>query len=73
MKELNLHGVKHADVERLVENAVLFASDDVHIITGNSIKMQELVRKTLSKYEIKHMTLAKNLGEVIALCAPENQ
>ena len=38
-KELNLHGVKHEDVDRIVENFVLLNKVPIKIITGNSEKM----------------------------------
>ena len=34
-KTLDLHGVKHVDVERLVENFVLLNEPPLTIITGN--------------------------------------
>ena len=43
VKELDLHGVKHADVDRLVENFVLLNEPPLTIITGNSQRMQEIV------------------------------
>ena len=42
-KTLDLHGVRHADVERLVENFVLLNEPPLTIITGNSQRMQEIV------------------------------
>jgi len=42
-KTLDLHGVKHADVDRLVENFVLLNEPPLTIITGNSQRMQEIV------------------------------
>ena len=42
-KTLDLHGVRHADVERLVENFVLLNEPPLTIITGNSHRMQEIV------------------------------
>jgi len=42
-KTLDLHGVKHVDVERLVENFVLLNEPPLTIITGNSQRMQEIV------------------------------
>ena len=38
-KTLDLHGVKHEDVDRLVENFVLLNSPPMKIITGNSERM----------------------------------
>ena len=41
MRELDLHGVRHEDVDRLVENFILLNNLPVTIITGNSQKMTE--------------------------------
>ena len=46
-KTLDLHGVRHDDVDRLVENLVLM-NDTWKIICGNSDKMIELVRNKLN-------------------------
>ena len=46
MKTLDLHGVRHDDVERLVENLVLL-NQEWKIICGNSDKMIEIVREKL--------------------------
>ena len=44
MKTLDLHGVKHHEVDRLVENFILLNSEEcpIKIITGKSIKMNNL-------------------------------
>jgi hypothetical protein len=44
IKKLDLHGVKHDDVERVVENFVLLNEPPLEIICGNSDKMQDIVR-----------------------------
>ena len=47
MKEiLDLHGIRHSDVDRLVENLILL-HDDWKIICGNSDKMIEIVKQKL--------------------------
>ena len=46
MKKLDLHGVRHDDVERLVENLILL-NDSWKIICGNSDKMIEIVQDKL--------------------------
>ena len=53
MKTLDLHGVKHQDVDRLVENFVLLNKPPMEIITGHSDKMPELVRDVLDRHDIK--------------------
>ena len=51
-KQLDLHGVRHQDVERLVENFVLLNELPLRIITGNSLKMVELVSEVLDKHNL---------------------
>ena len=49
MKKLDLHGKRHDDVDRLVENFV-FKEDFPHqIITGHSTKMNSIVVNTLER------------------------
>ena len=49
-KEVDLHGVKHKDVEHVVCNELYHAENEskfpVKFITGNSKKMRELVIET---------------------------
>lgn len=52
--QLDLHGVKHADVETTVEEFVLIRTPPIKIITGNSEPMKELVIKALDKHGYKH-------------------
>ena len=51
---LDLHGVRHSDVEVVVEDFVLINQQRLPliIICGNSSKMIDLVSKTLTKMEI---------------------
>tara|TARA_Y100000310_G_scaffold197673_1_gene197759 strand:+ start:785 stop:985 length:201 start_codon:yes stop_codon:yes gene_type:complete len=49
-KKLNLHGVRHEDVDRLVENFVLLNKPPMKIITGNSQKMMELTLDVLNRH-----------------------
>ena len=39
MKTLDLHGVRHEDVERLLENFILLNEPPLKVITGNSDHM----------------------------------
>ncbi len=54
IEELDLHGIKHEDVDRLVENFVLLKSLPIRIITGNSNKMRELVIEVLNRHDIEY-------------------
>ena len=40
MEELDLHGVRHEEVERLLENFILLNNPPLKVITGNSNYMQ---------------------------------
>ena len=51
-KKLDLHGVKHEDVDRIVENYVLLNKPPIDIITGNSQKMSEIVRDVLERHDM---------------------
>ena len=66
IQELDLHGVKHEDVDRVVENFVLLNTPPLRIITGNSNTMRELVVDVLDRHKYKyeqfkssHITLLK--------------
>jgi len=52
-KTLDLHGVRHNDVERLVENFILLNEPPLIIITGNSQRMNEIVINKLMVNDIK--------------------
>ena len=51
---LDLHGVRHGDVEVAVEDLVLSNQEQLPLIVicGNSSKMIDIVSKTLKKMEI---------------------
>jgi hypothetical protein len=51
MAQLDLHSVKHQDVDLLVENFVLMNQNEfpLTIICGNSIKMIKLVENTINR------------------------
>ena len=50
-KQLDLHGVKHEDADRLVENFVLLNKVPMKIITGNSQKMMEITLDVLNRHD----------------------
>tara|TARA_R100000008_G_scaffold69663_1_gene47084 strand:- start:312 stop:542 length:231 start_codon:yes stop_codon:yes gene_type:complete len=54
IKQLDLHGIKHEEVDRLVENFVLLNETPMRIITGNSDTMRGLVIEVLDKHNIKY-------------------
>ena len=48
-KKLDLHGIKHEDVDRVVENFVLLNKVPMKIITGNSEKMMLMTLDVLNR------------------------
>ena len=61
---LDLHGIKHEDAERLVENFVLLNEPPLTIITGKSDMMGHIVINKLSKLGIGW---ERNIGDVKVL------
>ena len=55
MKSLDLHGIKHRDVEDLVNSFIgrHFNMLPIEIITGNSVDMQNIVRNIVQSYKLK--------------------
>ena len=51
-KTLVLHGVRHEDVERLLENFILLNTPPLTVITGNSDYMRYELEKFCSKHRI---------------------
>ena len=49
---LDLHGTKHDDVERLLENFVLLNQPPLTVITGNSDYMKNIVETFCVKHKI---------------------
>jgi hypothetical protein len=49
--ELDLHGVRHRDVDALVENFILMNQNNfpLTIICGNSMRMVELVESVINR------------------------
>ena len=53
MKKLDLHGIRHDDVDRMVENFI-FKEDFPHqIITGHSTKMNSIVIGVLERHNFE--------------------
>lgn len=62
--DLDLHGVKHIDVEWIVENHIGKYKPPYKIITGNSHTMKEIVKNILVKRKIEHIIWSSNLGSI---------
>jgi hypothetical protein len=52
-KELDLHGIRHEEVDRLIENFVLLNELPLKIITGNSEKMMLMTLDVLNRHDFE--------------------
>lgn len=53
-RKLDLHGIKHVDVERIVENYIHLTEYPHDIITGNSEEMHRIVKLVLDEYDFRY-------------------
>ena len=68
MKKLDLHGIKHIDSKQLILNFIEKNIDDlpIEIITGNSLQMQNIVKKIIKSFNLKYSyPNFKNLSSLI--------
>lgn len=67
MKELDLHGMLHHEVEDAVTNFVFLNNKNlpVRIITGNSNRMKNIVLPLLERHKYDYEVPSYNNGEVI--------
>ena len=69
MKTLDLHGVKHADVPKLLDQFIWEQmnkkSREIEIITGISQTMKEVVKKNLKDYDFNYNEAWNNPGKLI--------
>mgnify|MGYP001360377915 CR=1 FL=1 len=54
IKQLDLHGIRHEEVDRLVENFVLLNEPPIRIITGNSNGMRDIVTEVLDRHDMEY-------------------
>ena len=68
METLDLHGIRHHQVDRMVENFVLLNELPVKIITGKSPEMQSLVKTVLKRHDLDWMYESfVNTGAIVVL------
>lgn len=67
MKELDLHGLYHHQVQDEVENFVLVNAKvlPLRIIVGNSEFMKNLTQQVLDKHKFEYHIPAHNHGEIV--------
>ncbi len=66
-RTLDLHGVKHEDVEYKLEQFFFWETSEfkpTKIITGNSTPMKDIVTKWLDGYDFKYYIPLNNPGEI---------
>ena len=69
MEQLDLHGTKHSEVQRILENFlyqhIQKETKEIEIITGNSLHMKKLVNDVLSDYDMTSRESWGNFGILI--------
>jgi DNA-nicking Smr family endonuclease len=69
LRTLDLHGVKHSEVPRLVDQflweQINKKSREVEIITGLSTAMREIVINNLKDYDFTYNDEYKNPGKIV--------
>ena len=67
--KIDLHGIKHNEVKRVVENFIYKHLQDgtreIEVLTGNSPKMKQLVREIASDYNMEVGETWGNFGSLI--------
>ena len=65
MKELDLHGIRHNEVDRLVENFVLLEEPPLTVLCGNSDRMIKLVKDVLDRNNVDWMMWNHNTYKIL--------
>ena len=68
MKKLDLHGIKHRNATNIVDTFILQNNNNlpVEIITGNSLDMQNIIKRIVKLYGLKMEPKSHyNLGSYI--------
>lgn len=69
MNSLDLHGIKHIEVQKLVDNFIWENMqkkiNEVEIITGISDQMKDIVKQTVDDYKMECTVDPLNIGKLI--------
>lgn len=66
--DLDLHGIKHRDVDLIVEDHVLLNKPPFKIITGHSKTMKKLTTDVLERHQYKYQDgVLNNLGCILVI------
>jgi len=71
--KLDLHGIRHEDVDRLVENFILLSNVPSKIVTGNSDRMKELVKNVIERHGFDWKYDEPNYGCLIVIESTQQQ
>jgi hypothetical protein len=64
--DLDLHGIKHQDVDVTVEDYILFNTPPFKIITGHSLTMKKLTIAVLNRHQYKFQDgVLSNMGCIL--------
>ena len=55
-KKLDLHGIRHEDVQSILDSHIFENDPPFEIITGNSAEMRNVVIKTLKEYGLRYFS-----------------
>lgn len=63
LARIDLHGLRHSEVEAALADAFFWRNiKEATVITGNSVKMKEIVIDWLKKHDYNYVIEAHNLG-----------
>lgn len=65
MKIIDLHGVKHTDAYRIIENACSQYATPIVVITGNSREMKSIVEASASIFNLRVREYIGNTGRLV--------
>jgi hypothetical protein len=63
--KLDLHGIKHEDVQSLVDSHIYKHGPPCEIVTGNSVKMKQIVVKVIKEHDLSYFNLGTGALVVI--------
>ena len=63
--KLDLHGIKHEDVRQILDSHIYNNEPPFEIVTGNSLKMKNLVLSVINEYDLGFFYL--NTGSVMVI------
>jgi hypothetical protein len=67
---LDLHGLSHYEAEIEGENYLSTCDLPTRIVTGNSVKMQQIVKRIVIKLKLGYYINHINMGQMIIISKP---